>query len=107
MCLVPRADAASLQGIPGRIADGTTAAASYVAMQLGRAVRDPRLVVEWCKYAYHAVAHFLKHMWTGGRLLAKNVRIASGLMAKSALGRKLIRREETIPAAALPLTLWR
>jgi len=61
-----------------------------------QAARDPRLLLTWSKAGYRIVVHFFQHMWNGSRLLSKNVRIASGLLVRSALGRQLIRREEKL-----------
>jgi len=55
-----------------------------------------RLLKEWSVYAWDAIVHFLKHMWNGSRLLSKNVSIATGLLGKSIVGKKLIRREERL-----------
>ena len=82
--------------MPGKLQAATLAWAQYLAAQTWRAVKDPYLLVEWSKWAYHAVKHFCQHMYNGSRLLKKNVSIASGLLVKSALGRKLIRREERL-----------
>ena len=42
------------------------------------------------------MVHFCQHMWNGSRLLGKNVSIASGLLVRQAMGRRLIRREEKL-----------
>jgi LETM1 and EF-hand domain-containing protein 1 len=85
-----------LQSIPGRLSDKSIQLGNFVVEQLKELLKDPMLLKAWTVAAWSGLVHFVKHMYVGSKLLGKNVRIASSLLARSAMGRKLIRREEKL-----------
>jgi len=85
-----------LKSIPAKIAQALANFAKYMVDLFWRIVEDPTLLKTGSVAAWHAVKHFVQHMYVGAKLLGKNVSVASGLIAKSASGRKLIRREEKL-----------
>lgn len=84
------------KSIPAKIALALANLSKYMVDLFWRIVEDPTLLKTGSVAAWHAVKHFVQHMYMGAKLLGKNISVASGLIAKSATGRKLIRREEKL-----------
>jgi len=57
---------------------------------------DPKILAVWTVAGYHMLKSFLKHLWVGTKLLAKNTQIATRLVMRVGEGKPLSRSQQKL-----------
>ena len=79
-----------LESLPSAIASGTSAFAAWCAQFSRELASDPRRKT---KEIWAAIKHEANHYWVGSKLLWADVKIATKILGRLAMGHRLTRRE--------------
>ena len=79
-----------LKSLPGAVASGSTAFAAWCAQFSKELASDPRRKT---KEIWAAIKHEANHYWVGSKLLWADVKIATKILGRLAMGHRLTRRE--------------
>ncbi|EME28093.1 calcium-binding EF hand family protein isoform 2 [Galdieria sulphuraria] len=85
-----------IRKLPKLLWNVTKQGLTFLAKNLWAAVKNPKLVVEWYKTAREWTVDFVKHFWTGCKLLAADVRVSYGILKRATQGKPLSRRERNL-----------
>ncbi|GJQ10758.1 hypothetical protein GpartN1_g2549.t1 [Galdieria partita] len=85
-----------IRKLPKLLWNATKEGLMFVAKNLWAAVKNPKLVAEWYKTAREWTVDFVKHFWTGCKLLAADVRVSYGILKRATQGKPLSRRERNL-----------
>eukprot|EP00871_Galdieria_phlegrea_P003679 jgi/Galph1/4311/GphlegSOOS_G2962.1 len=85
-----------IQRLPTILWKATKQVLVFLGKNTWAAIKNPKIVIQWYKTAKEWTVDFVKHFWTGCKLLAADVRVSYGILKRITQGKPLSRRERNL-----------